>query len=62
MYPFKFNYFMKYTINEKGFTLSYLVENLDDKEMYIFYGAHPAFVLDDSYEKTSYIEFEKEKL
>lgn len=60
-YPFKFELYMKYTLTGKGFNLSYLVKNIDDKDMYFSIGAHPAFLLEENYENVNYIEFEKEE-
>ena len=52
---------MKYTLTGKGFNLSYLVKNIDEKDMYFSIGAHPAFLLEENYENVNYIEFEKEE-
>lgn len=58
-YPFKFELKIIYTITENGFDIEYIVENIDEKDIYFSLGAHPAFKIDSS----SYIEFlEKENL
>ncbi|MDC4459519.1 hypothetical protein NQ652_17745, partial [Acinetobacter baumannii] len=46
---------------EDGFILKYSVKNKKDKELYFSIGAHPAFTINEDYEKDAYIEFEKEE-
>ena len=59
-YPFSFVYRIIYTLDDNRLTVTYRVENTDDKELIFALGGHPAFNLplekgaaDDSY----YIEF-----
>lgn len=61
-YPFKFNLFIEYILNEKGFDIKYEVENLNNDSMYFQIGAHPAFVIENDFEASSYLEFEKEEI
>lgn len=62
LYPFKFNFYMKYTLKERVLGIEYRVENLENKKMYFSLGNHPAFNTPTD-ENTSftdyYIEFEK---
>lgn len=43
MYPYKFELKVKFEIKENGLKVTHTVTNLDDKEMYYSFGAHPAF-------------------
>lgn len=60
-YPFKFELYIKYTLINNGFIIEYLVKNLENKDMYFSLGAHPAFILDNDYENSQYLEFEKKE-
>ncbi|WP_375238541.1 aldose 1-epimerase family protein [Aurantibacter sp.] len=42
-YPFKFNYYVIYTIENNELTITYKVENTDTKTIYFSVGGHPAF-------------------
>ena len=42
-YPFQFNYYVIYTLEESTLNVTYKVENCDDKIMYFSLGGHPAF-------------------
>lgn len=56
-FPFKFELYITYTVNENELTTEYKVINKDDKEMIFGIGAHPAFICD--YSTGNYeIEFE----
>ena len=57
-YPYKFEMYISYEVNENVVTTNYKVINVDDKEMFFGLGGHPAFVCD--YKKCE-IEFEKEE-
>ena len=46
IYPFKFRVKVGYEINWSTIDVKWLVENLDDKQMYYTMGAHPAFLCD----------------
>lgn len=61
IYPFKFILYVEYKLLENGFKILYKVENVDNKKMFFQIGSHPAFVIDEDFEKNSYIEFEKEE-
>lgn len=43
MYPFKFEFFITYTLIENKIEVKHTVKNLDDKTMYFSLGGHPAF-------------------
>ncbi|CAM3117344.1 aldose 1-epimerase family protein [Streptobacillus ratti] len=60
-YPFDFELYLTYRLIENGFTLEYSVKNRKDDEMYFSIGAHPAFIINENYEKDAYLEFEKEE-
>lgn len=43
IYPFNFNFYIKYILKDNSLQIEYKVENLEDKKMYFSLGAHPAF-------------------
>jgi len=45
-YPFEFSLQIKYTLIENKLTVSYIVKNKSEKEMYFSLGAHPGFAID----------------
>jgi galactose mutarotase-like enzyme len=45
VFPFRFVFTIKYTINDNSLTVEYNVENVDTKNMYFSLGAHPAFAV-----------------
>lgn len=59
-FPFKFELFIEYEINENELITSYTVLNKDEKEMIFGLGGHPAFVCDYSTENYE-IVFEKQE-
>ena len=59
-YPFKFELYTKYTINENTLTVEYKVINKDNKEMIFGIGGHPGIKLDMSQEEY-YFELEVEE-
>lgn len=60
MYPFKFELYTKYIINENDLTVEYKVINKDNKEMIFGIGGHPGFKLDMPQEEY-YFELEVEE-
>ena len=48
MYPFKFELYIRYVLNEKGIDIVYTVCNIDEKEIGFSIGGHPGFQLNDS--------------
>lgn len=46
IYPFEFSLEIKYILIENKLTVSYLVKNLSEKEMFFSLGAHPGFAID----------------
>ncbi len=60
-YPFKFQYALRYKLEEKTLRLTYTVKNLDDKSMYFSLGGHPAFntpLFDHEVYEDYYLEFD----
>lgn len=43
VYPFHFNFFIRYSIEGNKLTVEYTIINKDDEVMYFSVGAHPAF-------------------
>jgi galactose mutarotase-like enzyme len=43
IYPYKFNFCIKYQLVDNRLIVAHLVENTDDKAIYFALGAHPAF-------------------
>jgi galactose mutarotase-like enzyme len=43
VYPFNFQFSLRYELNDHQLSVQYIVENIDDDEMYFSVGAHPAF-------------------
>lgn len=46
-YPFKFDLTIRYSLNENGVDVWYLVKNVDDKKLGFSIGGHPGFQLND---------------
>ncbi|WP_300359691.1 aldose 1-epimerase family protein [Fusobacterium sp.] len=64
LYPFDFNFYMKYILDGRKVKIEYRVENLGNEDMYFSLGAHPAFTapLKDGMDYSDYyLEFEKEE-
>lgn len=60
VYPFSFNFFVEYTLNENKLTCTYRVENTGDEDLPFSLGGHPGFnvPLDDGIEfDEHYLEF-----
>ncbi len=63
-YPFAFKFSVKYVLNGSQLSVSYLVQNTDEKTLLFSVGAHPAFkvpmaegtVFEDYYLKFSHVE------
>jgi len=64
VYPFKFEFFIVYTIEENRLSIEYTIKNVDDKLIYFSVGAHPGFncplTPDESFDDY-YFEFEKDE-
>lgn len=60
MYPFKFELYISYIVDNNILTIKYKVKNLDDKAMFFGIGGHPAFVIDLKNNKYR-VEFENEE-
>jgi galactose mutarotase-like enzyme len=64
VYPFKFELYIKYCLEENKVKISYEVKNTDNNTIWFSLGAHPAFNCPlEKNEKMSdyYLEFEKEE-
>lgn len=44
IYPFDFNFYVIYSLNESTVDVTYRVENLNDDKMFFSVGAHPGFL------------------
>ncbi|MBN8837349.1 MAG: aldose 1-epimerase family protein [Sphingobacteriia bacterium] len=42
-YPFEFEFYVEYKLSANKLSVTYIVKNTDEKEMYFSVGAHPAF-------------------
>jgi len=60
MYPFKFELYIAYIINEDTLTVKYKVINKDEKDMLFGIGGHPGFKIDLKQEEY-YFELEKKE-
>jgi galactose mutarotase-like enzyme len=62
VYPFAFEFRLKYKLHENCLSVTYSVKNIGDKTMYFSVGGHPAFAVplsaDTNYEDY-YLEFNK---
>jgi galactose mutarotase-like enzyme len=64
MYPFKFDLYLIYTLEENRLKIEYKVDNVDDKDIYFQIGTHPGFncPIDNSGKfEDYYIEFQCEE-
>ena len=64
-YPFKYNLFVKYKLEGSKLDISYIVENIDDKEILFGLGAHPGFTVpfnSDSGFEDYVLEFDKNEI
>lgn len=59
MFPYNYKLQLRYKIENRSFSLSYIISNLDDEEMPFQVGAHAGMNLTDGINK---IEFEKEEV
>lgn len=64
MYPYKFNFYITYTLDRNKVEVTYKVDNIDDKDIHFQIGTHPGFncpLDNDSVFEDYYLEFEKEE-
>ncbi len=54
-YPFKFNFEVRYVLNDNSLMIEYRVYNLDDKDMYFNVGGHPALIVDGYETETKFV-------
>ena len=59
-YPFKFSFKAAHEITENGFSTTYTVKNLDERDMPFCIGGHPGFLLEDGMENYKLV-FEQEE-
>ena len=65
-YPYKFEYSVRFKVEDGSLTVTHTAKNVDDKLMYFMMGAHPAFNVCATYENGrintdgNYIDFLKE--
>ena len=60
MYPYKFELYISYFIEENKLTVIYKVRNLDIRPIYFVIGGHPAFIMELKNNKYK-VEFENEE-
>ena len=60
VYPYNFEFFVKYTLVENGYEVSYTIKNTSENEIPLACGGHESFALDNEVENY-YVEFEKEE-
>ncbi len=60
VYPYNFEFFVKYALIENGYEVSYTIKNTSEKEIPLACGGHESFALDNEVENY-YVEFEKEE-
>lgn len=58
MYPFNFEFYVSYTLEDKNIVVEYDVKNVDSKEMLFSVGGHEGYMLEGGIENY-YIEFDK---
>ncbi|MGM0390150.1 MAG: aldose 1-epimerase family protein [Bacteroidota bacterium] len=61
-YPFKFDFEIRFQLQEKTLTVSHKITNLDDKPMYFSVGGHPAFnapIYEGETYEDYYLEFDR---
>ncbi len=61
IYPFKFEFYILYSLESSELKITYLIKNMDEEEMYFSLGAHPAFSIPvdkDTELNDYYLEFE----
>ena len=60
VYPYNFEFFVKYALVENGYEVSYTIKNTSENEIPIACGGHESFALDNEVENY-YVEFENEE-
>ncbi|GAA4970780.1 aldose 1-epimerase family protein [Algibacter aquimarinus] len=63
-YPFKFEFYISYTLNNNVLEVNHTIKNTDDKTMYFSVGGHPAFkcpVFENENYEDYVLEFENEE-
>lgn len=61
VYPFKFEFYITYTLTENTLDIKHTVKNIDDKPLYFSLGGHPAFkcpVFENESYNDYFLEFE----
>ncbi len=64
LYPYSFELYIKYTLDDSSVNIEWTVKNIDNKEIYFSIGAHPAFNISSSNDLNNYyLEFKgKDKI
>jgi len=60
-YPFKFEFYITYTLTDNSITVNHTIKNIDTKTMYFSVGGHPAFkcpVFENENYEDYFLEFE----
>ncbi len=60
VYPYIFEFFVKYVIIDSGYSVCYTIINSDNREIPFACGGHESFTLDNEVENY-YVEFEKDE-
>ncbi len=60
IYPYSFEFFVRYTLTEGGYEISYRIKNTDDRTLPFACGGHEAFALEGDVCEY-YVEFEKDE-
>ena len=60
VYPYNFEFFVKYAIIDSGYSVCYTIVNSDSREIPFACGGHESFALDNAVENY-YVEFEKDE-
>ena len=60
VYPYNFEFFVKYALVENGYEVSYIIKNTSDREIPLACGGHESFALDKEVENY-YVEFENDE-
>lgn len=64
VYPFRFDFKIRYSLHEKTLVVNYQIKNTGDEEMYFSVGGHPAFkvpLLENTKYDDYYVEFNRKE-
>jgi galactose mutarotase-like enzyme len=63
-YPFAFEFIIKYTIDNNKLTVTYMLKNISEEELYFSVGGHPAFkvpIADNTSYEDYYLKFNNDE-